>query len=313
MPKNEFVLIGAAGYIAPRHMAAIQATGNELTYACDISDSVGVLDRFFPNCNFVLSVEELSENLRKESLNNQRLPRFLTICTPNHFHIRHISFGLIHGMDVICEKPLALTIEDLKAVEELEQKYGRRVYCILQLRLHPQIQNLKKEIEEEFSKTPLKEKLKVRLKYVTSRGPWYKKSWKYDVDKSGGIVTNIGIHLFDMLIELFGFPTSYSINEQTSERLEGSMVTPRAEIDFLLSINKEDLPSKAGGSSHTSCRQMTINGIPIDFTNGFTDLHTKSYEEILCGRGFGLKEAKAAVMLCESIRIGRPLSQKTEK
>ncbi|WP_301203860.1 Gfo/Idh/MocA family protein [Turicimonas muris] len=317
MASNEFILVGAAGYIAPRHMAAIQSTGSELIYACDTSDSVGVLDRYFPNCKFVLSMEELDKALQDPTLcnvkNSSLGSRFLTICTPNYLHVPHISFGLSHGFNVICEKPLALTTNDLLEIERLERKYARKVYCILQLRLHPHIHELKKKLDGQFADEELKEKLKVSLTYVTSRGPWYKKSWKYDVRKAGGIETNIGIHFFDMLIELFGFPSSYSIGEKTSERLQGSLITPRAEVDFFLSIKKEDLPEKTREAGEVSYREMTLNGHSVDFTKGFTDLHTKSYEEILAGRGFGLEDAWATVSLCESIRLGHNLGEIYEK
>lgn len=308
--KYGFGLLGAAGYVAPRHIQAIFETGNDLLYACDVTDSVGVLDRNFPQCKFFLSAAEMEEELRSKRGQNtgtsakedsaQNLD-FLSICTPNYLHFPQIKFGLKNNMHVICEKPLVLTEKEVHELKIIEQETGKRVYSILQLRLHPQIIRLKALLESQRHNSPTC--LKVSLNYVTSRGPWYKKSWKFDINKSGGVASNIGIHFFDMLIQLFGYPDSYEILDKSDEQLKGILHCPYADVNFFLSIKQEDLPLNLRNTNQRSWRELIIDGSPFDFTNGFTDLHIQSYKEILAGRGFGLADALPAVRLCESIRL----------
>ena len=234
MESPIFALLGAAGFVAPRHIEAIYSVDGELCCACDKSDSVGVLDRRFPHCQFFLSENELESYVDERKKSKAPDIDFLSICTPNYLHFSHIAFGLSHGMNVICEKPLVLTSNELFRLQELEKQYGKKVFCILQLRLHPQIQKLKTRVEDLFAGDRQRSKLQVSLNYMTSRGPWYKKSWKFDESKSGGIASNIGIHFFDMLIRLFGYPTSFSIKGNDPERLEGTLDCPLAQIEFCL-------------------------------------------------------------------------------
>lgn len=309
-PRYGFGLLGAAGYVAPRHIQAIFETGNDLLYACDVTDSVGVLDRHFPQCKFFLSLADLEEDMRREkrqlsgALEEGTLTQnldFLSICTPNYLHFPQIKFGLKNNMHVICEKPLVLTEKEVHELKIIEQETGKRVFSILQLRLHPQIIRLKALLESQRHNSPTC--LKVSLNYVTSRGPWYKKSWKFDINKSGGVASNIGIHFFDMLIQLFGYPDSYEILDKSDEQLKGILHCPYADVNFFLSIKQEDLPLNLRNTNQRSWRELIIDGSPFDFTNGFTDLHIQSYKEILAGRGFGLADALPAVRLCESIRL----------
>lgn len=309
-PKYGFGLLGAAGYVAPRHIQAIFETGNELLYACDVTDSVGVLDRNFPQCQFFLSVAEMEEALHAELRKNTGVSAkknsaqnldFLSICTPNYLHFSQIKFGLKNNMNVICEKPLVLTEKEVHELEKIEQETGKRVYSILQLRLHPQIIKLKALLESQRQNSS--NRSKVFLNYVTSRGPWYKKSWKFDINKSGGVASNIGIHFFDMLIQLFGYPGSYEILGKSDEQLKGILHCPYADVNFFLSIKQEALPRNLRETNQRSWRELIIDDSPFDFTTGFTDLHIQSYKEILAGRGFGLADALPAIRLCESIRL----------
>jgi len=289
--KN-FALIGAAGYIAPRHMKAIKDTGNRLVVAVDRSDSVGILDSFFPEADFFTEFERFDrhiEKLRRE--NRERAVDYVSIAAPNYLHDAHIRFALRVGADAICEKPLVLNPWNIDALAEIEKEFGKRVYSILQVRLHPAIQALKQKALANRQKT----KHKIELTYITGRGRWYFFSWKGDEDKSGGIATNIGVHFFDMLTWVFGPVKNNYVHLKTVDRAAGFLELETAEVRWFLSLNCDDLPPESKAEGKRTYRCVSIDGAPLDFTEGFTDLHTKSYEKILAGHGFGLEENRAAI------------------
>jgi len=281
-----FGLIGAAGYVAPRHMQAIKDTGNELVVALDVNDSVGILDSYFPDCKFFTQQERFDRHIIK----NEDLD-FISICSPNYLHESHCKLAMRIGANVICEKPLAITFENLIQLRQIEKQLQKKVYSILQLRLHPSVKLLKHMINPE------KEYL-VDLKYITPRGPWYFQSWKGNVEQSGGIETNIGIHFFDMLIWLFGSVINFEITKRNEKRSIGCLHLERANIVWYLSLDKDDLPDK----SQKFYRSMIVNGEEVRFDNVFADLHTESYKEILGGSGFGIEDSMAAVGLVQQIR-----------
>lgn len=273
--NKRFVLLGAAGFVAPRHLKAIKDVGGELIAAVDPHDSVGILDSYFPNCQFFRSTEELSEYLH-----DQPNVDYFSICTPNYLHAEHIKLAHAHGAKAICEKPLVLTKEELDGITG-------EVFTILQLRLHPEIIRLKKAIDEgDF--------YEVMIYYLTSRGPWYDKSWKADHMKSGGVCMNIGIHLFDMLIHLFG-PVDDAKATFEKHKAEGSLSFKNASVIFELSTDINDVPDVH--RSKGMWRHMSVNGNAVEFSQGFSELHTTSYQEILAGRGFGVEDARASIEL----------------
>jgi UDP-N-acetyl-2-amino-2-deoxyglucuronate dehydrogenase len=290
-----FALIGAGGYIAPRHMKAIKAVGGNLKVAFDPNDSVGTIDSYFPDANFFVEFERFDRHIDKLRRRDERLD-YISICSPNYLHDAHCRFALRSGADAICEKPLVLNPWNIDGLREIEQETGRRICTILQLRLHPAIQTLKKKIAE----SP-KNKFAVDLTYITSRGRWYHASWKGDDAKSGGIATNIGVHFFDMLSYLFGPVTTNAVYLRDRDRAAGYMECGPAQIRWFLSINSDDLPDGVKGQK-TTYRSITLDGQEIEFSEGFTDLHTRSYEEIIAGRGFGLDEVRASVETVSAIR-----------
>jgi UDP-N-acetyl-2-amino-2-deoxyglucuronate dehydrogenase len=294
--KN-FALIGAAGYIAPRHLQAIKDTGNNLVAALDKFDSVGIMDSFFPKADFFTEFERFDRHIEKLRRNGQQID-YVSICSPNYLHDSHIRFALRHKADAICEKPLVLNPWNVDALEEIEKETGKRVFTILQLRLHPNIIQLKKEVEE----APADKIFDVNLTYITSRGKWYHHSWKGDEAKSGGIATNIGIHFFDMLLWVFGPVKKSTIELYEDDRAAGSLELNRARVKWMLSINEEHLPVDVKQKGKRTFRSLKMDGKEIEFSDGFTDLHTKSYSEILAGRGFGLKDARPSIELAHEIR-----------
>jgi UDP-N-acetyl-2-amino-2-deoxyglucuronate dehydrogenase len=294
--KN-FALIGAAGYIAPRHMKAIKETGNVLVAALDKFDSVGIIDSHFPKADFFTEFERFDRHIDKLRRNGTKID-YVSICSPNYLHDSHIRFALRHQADAICEKPLVLNPWNMDALAEIEKETGRKIYTILQLRLHPAIQNLKKEID----KGPAGTVYDVDLTYVTARGKWYHHSWKGDESKSGGIATNIGIHFFDMLVWIFGGVKENILEKITDDRASGRLMLERANVKWFLSINAEDLPQQAIRNGRSTHRSLKIQGKEIEFSEGFTDLHTESYKEILAGRGFGLQAARASVEVAHRLR-----------
>lgn len=294
--KN-FALIGAGGYIAPRHMKAIKDTGNVLVAALDKHDSVGILDSYFPDADFFTEFERFDRHLEKQKRLGRKID-FISICSPNYLHDAHIRFGLRIGADVICEKPIVLNPWNIDALLEIEKETGRNIYTILQLRLHPAIAALKEKIEKE----PSGKKYKISLRYITSRGHWYHTSWKGDIQKSGGIATNIGVHFFDMLLWIFGNATSSTVSEHSDQTASGHLELEKASVDWMLSIDATKLPPEAAGAGKRTFRALTIDGEGFEFSDGFTELHTKSYEEILKGNGFRISETIESIKLVHQIR-----------
>jgi len=294
--KN-FALIGVAGYIAPRHLKAIKDTGNNLIAALDPFDSVGVLDSYFPRADFFVEFERFDRHLEKLKRQGVHLD-YVTVCSPNYLHDAHIRFGLRHGADVICEKPLVLNPWNVDALAEIEKETGRRIFTILQLRLHESVIALKEMVEQA---DPDK-RFEVELRYVTSRGNWYHFSWKGDINKSGGIATNIGVHFFDMLVWVFGDVLENGVEYHTESRAAGFLRLKRADVKWHLSIDEQDLPAPVREAGRRTFRATLIDGQAFEFSDGFTDLHTACYKQILSGEGFGLGEAKKAIELVHQIR-----------
>jgi UDP-N-acetyl-2-amino-2-deoxyglucuronate dehydrogenase len=292
-----FALIGAAGYVAPRHMKAIKETGNQLVAALDPHDSVGILDSYFPNCHFFTEFERFDRHLEKLKRKGQKVD-YISICSPNYLHDAHIRYGLRYGADVICEKPMVLNSWNVDAIKEIEAESDNKINNILQLRLHPNIIALKNKID----KGDTNKIYDVDLTYITSRGNWYHNSWKGDASKSGGIATNIGIHFFDMLIWIFGDVKENIIHYHEKEKSSGHLKLEKANVNWLLSIDSRMLPDTAKNNNLTTFRTLTIGNETIEFSKGFTDLHIKSYEEILAGRGFGVEENRKVVEVVSNLR-----------
>lgn len=291
---TKFVLIGAGGFIAPRHLAAIKDTHNLLACAMDKNDSVGVLDSYFPKAEFVTSEIDLENFISSAQERPDTAIDYLVVCTPNHLHKAHIDMGIRHGLKVICEKPLVVDIEDLKKL--LPHKDD--VFSILQLRLHPQLIELKEKIDQDTSH----KMYEVDLNYITSRGKWYHKSWKGNEHQSGGLVSNIGVHFFDMLIWIFGAVKNQRVNLLEQCRASGQIELERASVKWFLSVDEKDLPIEAIKLDKRTYRSITVDGEEIEFSDGFADLHKKSYEEILAGRGFSIDTALPSIQLLNQIR-----------
>lgn len=287
---KDFALIGVAGFIAPRHLQAIRDTGNNLVAALDRFDSVGVMDSYFPKADFFTEFERFDRHLDKLRRKGKKID-YVSICSPNYLHDSHIRFALRHQADAICEKPLVLNPWNLDALAELERETGRRVFTILQLRLHPAIQNLR----DEIVRAPKEKYFHVSLDYITSRGNWYHRSWKGDESKSGGIATNIGIHFFDMLQWVFGKATRTPEAEIHADQASGTLYLERAEVQWRLSINADHLPAAVAKSGKRTYRSLQIEGKEIEFSDGFTDLHTACYRHILEGKGFGIDDARPSI------------------
>ena len=296
--KN-FALIGAAGYIAPRHMKAIKDTGNNLIAALDKNDSVGILDSYFPDADFFTEFERFDRHLEKLKRQGQKID-FVSVCSPNYLHDAHIRLGLRIGADVICEKPLVLNPWNIDALEEIENETGHHVFTILQLRLHPAIIALKKKIDA----APPGKKHTVDLQYITSRGHWYHTSWKGDITKSGGIATNIGVHFFDMLMWVFGSVKENNVTLHTKTTASGSLELEKATVNWMLSIDVNTLPENVRAAGKRTFRTLTIDGDAFEFSEGFTELHTQSYNDIISGKGFPMSESKKAIELVHKIRKG---------
>jgi len=302
MPKN-FALTGVAGYIAPRHLAAIKETGNRLVAAVDPHDSVGILDSYFSEVSFFTEFERFDRHIEK--LRRQSEPErvhYVSICSPNHLHDAHIRFALRVGADAICEKPLVLNPWNCDLLGELEEESGRRIYPILQLRHHPLIVKLKKSLDKEKRQG----KHEVSLTYVTARGKWYHYSWKGIRERSGGLATNIGIHFFDLLIWLFGPVVESELHYDDQVKSSGYLELERASIKWFLSIDRNDLPFDPEIEKKSTYRSIVINGGEFEFSEGFRDLHTISYEKILAGEGFGIMQARPSIQLCHDIRVAKP-------
>ena len=297
--SRNFAMTGVAGFVAPRHLKAIKETGNRLIAAVDPHDAVGVLDRFWFNARFFTEIERFDRHLEKlhRGPEAERV-HYLSICSPNYLHDAHIRMALRSGADAICEKPLVINPWNLDALQDIERETGKRVYTVLQLRLHPDLIALKKRLEAEQRSKPHQ----VSLTYITARGPWYDVSWKGREDRSGGLVTNIGIHFFDLLIWLFGAPKAKEMHLREEKRIGGWIELERAEVSWFLSAESTDLPFEAQPGVKTTFRSITVDGQEIEFSEGFTDLHTRVYEEMLAGRGFGIDAARPSIELTSEIR-----------
>ncbi len=294
---KKFALIGVAGYIAPRHLQAIKDTDSELIAAMDTHDSVGILDRYFPHASFFTEFERFDRHLSK-LIGRDGNCDYVSICSPNYLHDSHIRFALRIGANAICEKPLVTKPHNLDYLEEIENQTGSKVYNILQLRVHDKIKTLRDKIKAEKSNT----KKDVVLTYITSRGPWYKYSWKGDLEKSGGVATNIGIHFFDMLIWLFGNVKETELHLLDDTKAAGFIELENANVRWFLSTDKTDLPEEAVKNNQPTYRSITIDGDEIEFSGGFTDLHTLVYKDIIEGGGYGIKDARPSVQLAWDIR-----------
>ncbi len=304
--KN-FALIGAAGYIAPRHMKAIKDTNNNLLAALDPSDSVGIIDSHFPDSAFFVEYERFDRHLEK--LKRKGTPiDYVSICSPNYLHDAHIRFGLRQGADVICEKPIVLNPWNIDALEETEKETGKHIYNILQLRLHPSVIALKKQVDA----APKDKTFDIDLTYLTSRGNWYYASWKGDQSKSGGIATNIGVHFYDMLTWIFGDVKKSTVHIHTHDRAAGFLELERANVRWFLSINYDLIPEHLKEKGLRTYRSIEIENQEFEFSGGFTELHTRSYEEILKGNGFRIGTSRKAIEIVYDIRHQEPIGLKGE-
>jgi len=284
-----FVLVGAAGYIAPKHFRAIKETGNDLIAILDPHDSVGIIDSYFPDAAYFCEFERFDRYICK-LIESGTSVDYISVCSPNYLHDAHIRFGLRIGSNVICEKPLVITPWNCDALDKIQSNSKGKVYSILQLRYHESIQRLKNNLRDK--------RYKIKLKYITSRGKWYNYSWKGDIIKSGGIVMNIGVHFFDMLIWLFGGVLDYTSAFHSKDHISGNLKLEKADVEWELSTDKKLLPANYG----QTYRCITIDGKELEFSDGFTNLHTKSYREILNGNGFGIADVKPAIDLAYQIR-----------
>jgi UDP-N-acetyl-2-amino-2-deoxyglucuronate dehydrogenase len=289
-----FALMGAAGFVAPRHMRAIKAVGGDLKVAFDPNDSVGIIDFYFPNAHFFIEFERFDRHVDLLRRKGQTID-YVSICSPNYLHDSHVRFALRSNAHAICEKPLVLNPWNIDGLAEVEQSSKGRIWTILQLRLHPAVAELRKRVASQPGKT-----FDVQLTYVTSRGRWYDTSWKGDASKSGGLATNIGVHFFDMLAYLFGPPKTNIAHLRNAHRAGGFLECENARIRWFLSVDRSDLPEAAAGK--TTYRSLTIDGGEVEFSEGFTDLHTRSYEEIIAGRGFSIEDARISIEIVSKFR-----------
>lgn len=298
MPKN-FAITGAGGFVAPRHLRAIRDTGNVLVAALDPKDSVGVLDQYSFDVRFFTEFERFDrylEKLRRGPAEGR--VEWLSVCSPNYLHDAHCRAGLRVGADVICEKPLVINPWNLDALRQVEAETGHHIYNLLQLRVHPALVSLREQLAKEGATS----KHEVTLTYITSRGPWYDVSWKGQEEKSGGVPTNIGIHFFDLLIWLFGAPLDRRVHLNEPRRMAGFIELERARVRWFLSVDRKDLPAAAQASNKTTFRSITVDGTELEFSDGFTDLHTRVYAETLAGRGFGIEVARPSIELVHALR-----------
>ncbi len=291
------MLIGVGGYIAPRHLKAIKDTGNNLLAALDKHDSVGIMDSYFPEADFFTEFERFDRHVEKLKRQGIKID-YVTVCSPNYLHDAHIRFGLRIGANVICEKPVVLNPWNIDALMEIEKETGGQVFTILQLRLHPAIIALREKIKNEGAG----KKHQVNLTYITSRGHWYHNSWKGDIQKSGGIATNIGVHFFDMLYWIFGEVLDYQVTEHTQDSASGKLEFKNVTANWSLSIDANRLPEQVRKEGKKTYRTLTIDGDEFEFSEGFTELHTRSYEEILKGNGFRISQTKPAIEIVQKIR-----------
>jgi len=294
---TRFALVGAGGFIAPRHLKAIKEVGGTLVAAIDPNDSVGIIDSYFPEADFFTEVERFDRHLDK--LRREGRPvDYVSICSPNYLHDAHIRMALRNGAHAICEKPIVLNPWNADALREIEEESGKHVYTILQLRHHPAILALR----ERYSGPARDAKVAVDVTYITSRGKWYHRSWKGDLEKSGGVATNIGVHFFDMLGWIFGGLKSSVVHRRQEDCASGIIELDRARVRWFLSVNADHLPEAQRAKGQRTFRSITIEGAELEFSEGFADLHTVSYQEILAGRGYGLRDAKPSIEMVHAIR-----------
>jgi UDP-N-acetyl-2-amino-2-deoxyglucuronate dehydrogenase len=297
--SKNFALIGAGGYIAPRHLKAIRDTGNRLVAAVDLKDSVGLLDQFSFDVKFFTEIERFDRHLEKlRRAADQEQVQYVTICSPNYLHDAHCRLGMRVGADVICEKPLVINPWNLDSLQEIEAETKRKVNTILQLRVHPELLKLKARLEQEGPAA----QHDVVLSYITSRGNWYHVSWKGQIEKSGGVATNVGIHFFDLLIWLFGPALNIRVYQADPKRMSGFIEMERARVRWFLSVDHNDLPQSARQANKNTFRSITVDGQEVEFSEGFTDLHTRVYERTLAGNGFGIADARPSIELTYRIR-----------
>lgn len=304
---KDFALIGAAGYIAPRHLKAIKNTGNNIVAAYDPFDSVGIMDSYFPDADFFVEFERFDRHIDKLRRKNRSID-YVSVCSPNYLHDSHIRFGLRSNADVICEKPIVLNPWNIDALEQIENESGKNIFSILQLRLHSSIIALR----EKVLNGPKDKVYDVDLTYLTSRGNWYYTSWKGDIDKSGGIATNIGVHFYDMLTWIFGTVKKNTVNIHTKDRAAGYLQLERANVRWFLSISYETIPEEIKAQGKRTYRSIQVEGEELEFSDGFTDLHTTSYEQILAGNGFRIGETRTAIEIVHEIREAVPIGLKGE-
>ncbi|HKJ44148.1 MAG TPA: Gfo/Idh/MocA family oxidoreductase [Sunxiuqinia sp.] len=299
---TNFALIGAAGYIAERHMRAVKETGNQIIAATDLFDVMGRMDSFFPEAEFFLDFNKFEQFVDKQQKTNQPIEYF-SICSPNYLHVKHIQSALNNQAFAICEKPLVLYPEEIEAIERTQAATGKKVYNILQLRLHPTIIALRDKIQNG-SQDKIYD---IDLTYITSRGKWYYKSWKGDIERSGGVATNIGIHFFDMLSWIFGDVQQSVVHRYDANKAAGFLQLKNARVRWYLSLDYNDIPDTAKANGMRTYRSITVEGEEIEFSGGFTDLHTQTYQDILSGGGFGLEDAKPCILLTHDIRNAKPV------
>ena len=303
--KN-FALLGASGFVAPRHLKAIKDTGNQLIAALDPFDSVGIIDSYFPKANFFVEPERFDRYLEKRKYEDGLTLDYFSICTPNHLHDAHIRMALRRGADAICEKPLVLNPWNIDALEKIEQESGQKVWNVLQLRVHPSIIALKKKVDA----APKNKIFDVDLTYLTSRGNWYYTSWKGKEEKSGGIATNIGVHFYDMLAWVFGNVKQNTVHLHTHDRASGYLEFEKARVRWFLSINEDVLPAEIKAEGQRTYRSIKLEGEELEFSTGFTDLHTRVYEGILNGKGYNLNETRTAIEIVHEVRTQKPIGLK---
>lgn len=305
MSKN-FAVIGVGGYIAPRHLRAIRDTGNKLVAAVDPKDSVGILDQYSFDVKFFTEIERFDRHLEKLRRGpEENHIQYVSVCSPNYLHDAHCRLALRVGADVICEKPLVINPWNFDALQELEVETKRRINTVLQLRVHPELIKLKHSLEQGGGQHD------VVLTYITSRGPWYHISWKGQEEKSGGVATNIGVHFFDLLLWLFGSVGNIRVYHSDRQRMSGFIELEHARVRWFLSVDSQDLPAVAKAAGKTTFRSITVDGQEVEFSEGFTDLHTRVYEETLAGRGFGIEQARPSIELTHAIRT-TPISPKDD-
>ncbi len=308
---KRFALIGAAGYIAPRHMKAIKETGNTLVAALDPFDSVGIIDSFFPDAAFFTEPERFDRHLDKLRRKKTEAVDYVSICSPNYLHDAHIRMALRNNAHAICEKPIVLNPWNVEALQEIENESDKRIYTILQLRYHQTIMALREKISAELKENPNKT-YDIDLSYITSRGAWYHRSWKGAIAKSGGVATNIGVHFFDMLVWIFGEAQENIIHLSDEERTSGFLQLKHARVRWYLSIDRKDLAKTPAEAHKTTYRSISLDGKEIEFSEGFTELHTVSYQNILNGNGYGLEDSLPAIQIVHDIRTKKPIGKQGE-